>query len=322
MIHVLEVGSHSLTRPLMVSRGEVVYAVHEVTNGDTGSVLRYCRVSDIGYFCYYVSDYGNPTVSFTDAAAAVSSSGSLHVAWLVKNSLGVTTAERFDNNYDALNADMGGGNTIATGLLYPPAIAIETDDGYVYITIAYNNGIASDSMKLYFCQPASCPGSGGDTTPIMDPAKAWGFYNPPSITAGSDWAMVAFAANSTDDLTGSEIYTFIYTPFNPAPTPTRIYPTPFIYDCDPKAVLVNGWQTIGWHTCGFPPSRADIYVYSTGFGIQIIHPTSGYPGRGDIAMAANGEYVAGVWNEVQGDGRIATWLAFNSYLTWMPLVIR
>jgi len=118
---------------------------------------------------------------------------------------------------------------------------------------------------------------------------------------------VAFAANSTDDLTGSEVYHFAYTANNPAPTLTRTYPNPSIDDCDPQAVLVDGWMTVGWHACGFPPSRGDIYVYSLGHGgTKVIHPTSGYPGRGGIAMAANGEYVAGVWNEVQGDGRVAT----------------
>jgi hypothetical protein len=90
-------------------------------------------------------------------------------------------------------------------------------------------------------------------------------------------------------------------------------------------VLVSGgYLGIGWHICGFPPSRGDVYFYNVGNGPDgVIHsPATDFAGRGGLEMAANGDYVAGIWNEVQNDGRIATWLAYNSYLIYLPSIMK
>ncbi len=60
--YVLDLGTHSLSSPVVVSRGEVVYAVHEVTIGTSSSALRFCKISDPGYTCYWASDHADTGV--------------------------------------------------------------------------------------------------------------------------------------------------------------------------------------------------------------------------------------------------------------------
>jgi len=321
--HVLEVETHSLSGPLVVSRGEVIYVVNEVTSGTTGSALRYCRVNPPTTPCYWASDYPDPDdgVRRTQAAAVVSSSGSLHVVWLATD--GSNKFAYYNDNFGALSADMNHWLNMGAGAYLAPAMAIETDDTYLYVALATHQA-PSDELSLWYCAPQDCSSSSSGGTRLVDlpAAKKWAFLGKPSITAGSDWAYGTFSAANTDHPTQADIYDFTYKAGNPAPGVNHTFPTTLANNsnaCDPLIALVDNLETIGWHICGFPPTWSDIYLYDAAHGGRIIHSTN-FTGYGGLDMAANGQYVGGVWNEKQGDGRIATWLVFNSYLALLPVV--
>ena len=317
--YVLDIGTHSLSAPVVVSRGEVVYAVHEVTVGTASSALRFCKISDPEYDCFWASDHADTGLPRSAIAAAVSGYGSLHVAWLYGD--GTSRIAYSSDNYAAQNADMSILLNMGTANYLPPVVAIETDNTYVYYALATNE-LASDRMTLYYCAPTNCSTNGGVKVINLPEEKAWSIYGKPSITAGSAWALVGFSAITTDHSSQSEVYYFTYPAGGTETAVTRPYPTNLgdgNNDCDPVVALVDGWITIGWHICGFPPARDDVYIYDYINGGRIVH-ASAWAGRGGLDLAANGEYVAGIWNELQGDGRIATWLAFNSHMTWLPVI--
>jgi hypothetical protein len=305
----------------VVSRGEVIYAVHEVTTSDTSSGLRFCRVSDLSVTCHWASDHPDDGARRMDAAAAVSGSGSLHVAWLA--GAGSVKTGFINDNYGAINADMAHQLQFpGVDKFLPPAMAIETNDQHVYTAMAID-GITSDRLLMYYCVPSYCGSAGGVKELTLDPAKAWSFFGKPSIASENHgWAAVVFSAMTTDHPTQSDLYWSNYTAGGSFTSLSRLYPTTLVngdHDCDPVVAFVEGIMTIGWHICSFPPTRDDIYLYDTTNGGRIIH-ASNYAGRGGFDMAVNGEYVAGAWNEIQTDGRVATWLAFNSHMIWLPAI--
>jgi hypothetical protein len=332
-LHVLEIGTHSLSAPVVVARGQTVYAIHEITNGATGGALRYCQVSPAVNPCHWVSghpDSATDTLRRWHASAAVSSYGALYVAWL-ENAGGANSNTYYNDNYGAANSDMVHSLSLGPNVLYfPPAIAVETDDSWVHILLSIDNtpGSGSDEMDIYYCNPVNCAGGGGIRTVDLPVGKSWKIHGTPSLTAGSAWAVAAFSAENSD-YTGTEIFSFYYSGGAAAPTasaiPLHTALSTGTTDCDPLVVLVSGtYLAIGWHICGFPPSRGDVYFYSTANGPDgVIHsPATTFAGRGGLDLAANGDYVAGIWNEVQADGRIATWLAYNSYVTYLPVIIK
>ena len=327
--HVLDPGTHSLSAPILASRGETVYAVHEVTNGyAAGSALRYCRVSDISYACHWVSDHpaADDGVRRTDAAAAVSAAGSLHVAWL--QGTGNARTGFYNDNAGTLNGDMAHKLQMETGPFLPPAVGVESDDGYVYIALSADEKAAgsSDWMQLYYCAPANCSGSGGVKAVDLPAAKGWYFIGGPSAAASDDRMWIAFATVTSDHPTQSDIYLAGCFPDSSTCTPFRPYPTTlndYDHDCDPRIGLIDGWfPVVGWHICGIPPVRGNVYFYGGGEkGGYVIHESDSN-GRGGLDMAVNGEWVAGIWNEARPDGRIETWLAFNAKMTYLPAVRR
>lgn len=319
---VLDLGTHSLSAPILASRGDTVYAVHEVANGyATGSALRFCQISDPLYACHFASDHPatDDGVRRTDAAAAVSTAGSLHVVWL--EGFGNTRTGMFNDNAGALDADMAHKLQMETGPFYPPAIGIESDDGYLYIALAANE-TSSDWIHLYYCAPSNCKNVGGVKILDLPATKTWYFYGGPAIAAAGDRAWIVFSAHNNDHINQGDLYMTACYPDGATCTPSRLEPfyTGTDHACDPRIGLVDGWSpVIGWHICGYPTMADDIYLYDLVNGKRTIH-SSDWNGRGGLDMAVNGEYVAGIWNEIQSDGRLATWLAFNAHMTYIPVV--
>ena len=324
---VVDVGKNVRGVPLVVSRGEVIYAVHEVIN-DNGSALRYCRVTDQPFECHWVSAYLDPDTLFrTDPTAAVSSLGTLHVSYLVKatNSMQAYYADNAgDTNEDMTNASnhtLNFGQVDAPVTYFPPAIAIETDNGYAYIALGRDE-TTSDALSIHYISlyTADVQGVASFILPADD---LWNIYGRPSITANTSSAYIAFSALTTDTATEGDIYQVGYTIGDSGGIPTRPYPTSLdvnLLDCDPVIALVEGLPVIGWHICSPYAGRDAIYFYSI-LGGQIIHtPASFMNGRGELDMASNGDYLAGVWNEFQADGKLATWFAYNAHMLWLPVV--
>lgn len=323
--HVLDLGTHSLSAPILASRGETVYAVHEVTNGfASGSVLRYCRVSDASYICRNASDVPatDDGLRRTDAAAAVTSTGALHLAWLAGT--GSNRTAYHNDNQGALDANMSHLRSLETGPFFAPSMAIESDDGNVFIALAANETTAdaSDWIKLHYCTPAECATTGSSVLINLPVEKKWYIFGAPSIAADNTNLLLGFAATNTDHPTQSEIYLTSYTADAESPSASVALPTDlgdYNHDCEPKVAIVSGWPAVGWHICGMGTVRDDVYFLDIFNGGRVIY-ASDSNGRGDFDMAANGDYVAGIWNEQRPDGRLETWLAFNANMTYIPLV--
>ena len=327
---VLDITTHSRGVPLVVSRGGVIYAVHEVTNASGGSALKFCLVVPTRDTCHWVSDHPDDTILRTDATAAVTLSGTLHVSYLIKTADDMTAfyadnvGDITKDMTDVLNhqLNMGTAHFDQNELFLPPAIALETDDGFFYIALVTRN-LPSDILTVYYANPLNLMATAYIHDMNLAAVKEWDIPGRPSITGGPSNATIAFPAYTTDHLTQTDIYWVSYTANGTINAPSRPYPTDLTAtynDCDPLVTLVGGALALGWHICGFPPARDDIYFYSLTGG-QIIHSTD-WNGRGTLDMAANGELVAGVWNEIQPDGRTATWFAYNAHMLWLPVVKR
>lgn len=317
---LLDFGTFSLAAPLVVSRGETVYALHEVASYDdpSGSGLRYCNITNPTYSCYWVSTQPGDGVRRTNAAAAVSSAGSLHVIWLEGGS--AKTAYLSDNA-GALNSDMSHLINMGNGNLLAPVIAIETDDNYLYTLVAKKD-LPSHTMNLFYCGPAACMSSVKLVTISLDPAKHWLFADPPSLAVNSGYAFFGFAAKNDTHPSQVEIYIGDYTP-NPPQTTADVSPllTTHLDNCEPEVLFVENGRTVAWHTCGFANMRGSIYFYDMVNGERTIHVSNDL-GRGDFKIAVNGEWVAGIWNEERPDGRLETWLAINAKTTYLPAVMK
>ncbi len=324
---VVDVGKHVRGVPLVVSRGEVIYAVHEVINNN-GSALRYCRVTDQPFECHWVSIYPETDQLFrTDPTAAVSSLGTLHVSYLVKatNSMQAYYADNAgDTNNDmtnALNHTLNFGQVDSPVTYFPPAIAIETDNGYAYIALGRDE-TTSDALSIHYVSLYTA-GTHAAMSFNLPADDLWNIYGRPTITANASSAYIAFSALTADTVTEGDIYQVGYTIGNSGGIPTSPYPTnlgDYLLDCDPMIAQVEGLPMIGWHICSPMSERDDVYFFSINGG-QVIHsPDTFMNGRGELDMAANGYYVAGVWNEFRADGKLATWFAYNAHMLWLPVV--
>lgn len=322
---VLDLGTHSLSAPILAGRGDTLYAVHEVSNNyATGSALRYCRFAPT-LACQWISDHptSDDGIRRTDAAAAVSAAGWLHVSWLEGSGSARTAC--FNDNVGANNAEMVHKLIMGSGNYLRPAVSVEPDDGFVYIALATNE-TGSDQINLYYCVPGDClHGAGGGVKTLNLPVdKGWYFYGGPAIAAANDRAWVVFSAHNNDHLNQGDIYMTGCFPDTATCTPARLEPfyTGTDHACDPQIGLVDDWSpVIGWHICGIPTMADDIYLSDIVNGKRLIHSTD-WDGRGGLDMAVKGEYVAGIWNEIRADNRIETWLAFNANMTYLPLVQR
>lgn len=315
---LMDFGTFSLGYPLAVSRGDTVYGVHEVASYDdpNGSGLRYCNITNPTYTCYRVSSPPGDGVRRTDAAAAVSPAGSLHVIWLEGS--GSTKVAYFNDNAGALTGDMTHLANLGSGNFRKPALAIETDGDYLYAALATDE-LTSDTLTLHYWNPASLSGSYGNKTVNLPAGQHWYIYDDLSLTANNSQAYFGFSAKNDNHLSQSEVYTG-----TTSPTYTASVSIPYSTsadDCNPSVQYVSGLTTVAWQTCGMDTVRGDVYFYYPRTDVNhLIHASPSENGRGDLQVAANGEWVAGIWNEKRSDGRIETWLAFNAKMTYVPVV--
>jgi hypothetical protein len=324
--------------PLVVSRGGLVYAVHEVPLSATGSALRFCYIplsTSSSPVCNWVSPHpeGDPNQR-TDATADVDSDGYLHVGYLLKETGKMTafyannTGNWLEDMTGALNYHLSRGTSaISPDEFAKPALAVQSDNFFVHLAVAKRIASGSDALTVYYSLPAD-PETGSSCPINLAADKQWQIIGDPSITtwtppATNQSAEIAFAAITTEHLGQTDIYTARCTPYVSPAAPTHLYITSLNtgdYDVDPIISVTGGWPVIGWHiynsSVGF---WDDVYVYS--FSGQIIHRAD-WTGGHSLDMAANGDYVAGIWNETQADGRLATWFAYNAHMLWLPLVKR
>jgi hypothetical protein len=266
-------------------------------------------------------------VLHTDPTAAVSSLGTLHVSYLVKatSSMQAYYADNAgDTNEDMTNASnhmLNFGQVDSPVAYLPPAIAIETDDGYAYIALGRDEA-TSDTLSIHYVSLYTA-GTHAVVSFNLPGDDLWNIYGRPSITANNSSAYIAFSAQTIDTGTEGDIYQVGYTIGDSGGIPNCPYPTSlgaYLLDCDPIIALVDGLYVIGWHICSPYNERDALYFYSI-YGGQIIHsPDTFMDGLGSLDMAANGEYVAGVWNEFRVDGKLATWFAYNAHMLWLPVV--
>ncbi len=322
--------------PLVVSRGGLVYAVHEVPLSATGTALRFCYIplsASSSPVCNWVSPHPeDDPKQRTDATADVDGEGYLHVGYLLKETSKMTafyadnTGNWLEDMTSVANHHISKQTATSPDTFVKPALAVQFDNAFVYLAVAKKISSASDMITVHFSLPGD-PDTGASYEMEMAPEKEWEIYGNPSITT---WlnplttfpsAEIAFASFTTDHPNETDIYTVRYVPYQPRTAPLRLYITSLgagTNDSDPIISVTGGWPVIGWHIYnGVVEDYDDVYVYS--FSGQIIHKADWNGGR-SLDMAGNGDYVAGVWNETQADGRLATWFAYNAHMLWLPVV--
>lgn len=324
---LMDLGTFSLNYPLVVSRGDTVYAVHEVTDyNDSGSGLRYCNITNPTYTCYRVSSPPGDAIPRSDAAAAVTPAGSLHVVWL-EGSASPKTAY-LNDNAGMLTGDMQHLINLGSAKFRKPALAVETDGGYLYVALA-SDELTSDLLTIHHCVPAACASNYGFKAVNLPSGQHWYIYDDLSLTANDNQAYFGFSAKNDSHLSQSEVYTGSASPTSASPVAVSIPLSTSADDCNPSVQYVSDQPTVAWHTCGMPSVHGDVYFSYLGIIggtltriTRLVHTSPSEKGRGDLQVAANGDWVAGIWNEARPDGRIETWLAFNAKTTFVPVVMR
>lgn len=327
-VRELNLGSPTASAPGVLSRGEEVYVLNSVTNNQFyNSALRYCHFSYPTASCHWVSDHPNDisdTTIRSFATGVISTSGDLYVAWLERiqeTPFASTYASYLNDNSGAHDGDMVHRTFLSSGYLSNPGITIEPDDGNIYVGLTTNDVWSGDSqMDIYYCVPAECR-NGTSVMPVDLQTANIKYVADLSLTADNSMASYGFAASSDSLGIQSDIYIGYCLPDSSSCSINQVNLANGINACNPKMVLVSGYGAIGWHNCADQTDQGDVYFYDLRNHTRLIHDAA-YSVSGDLEIDANGDFVAGIWNEEQADGRVATWLAFNARLSYIPVILK
>lgn len=331
-IHTLDEGYYNLTPPLVVVNGATVYAVHEVAVVEQGSALRYCEIGDPDYACHWVSEDVEDGARRTDFSAVVSDTGSLHAAWLEYGG-GYPSLYYADNDNNHVD-DMSIPKNLGTFEALAPAITIvhrNSTGPQVYVFLA-SQDTPSDRIHSFDCVAADCTEL-IHATLNLPAAEEWKISGKLSVNNDTQpMPSIAFAAETTQYPGETDIYSVSFVRDYPDNEPILVNDSAqdgLMNDCEP--VVINnpfGYPAVGWRICGMENQRGNVY-YDPGINyegfprIRLIHQ-SNFNGRSgldaDLYEANTGTNVAGTWNEFQKDGRLATWLAYNSAVVFLPLI--
>lgn len=319
------------------ARDNIVYAVYTVETPDTPR-LRYRQLSG-GTSGGYV-DF-RPSVQPGAPSLAIGSNGALYVTWKAATSSSTeiayghnsgTTGDfptvvsyDFAGNYNFLNPD----------------IALDPNNT-PYIVYAYK-GDASDIVRIR-CEAVvtACFGEiGTRTIPLNSAQNPWRLRGSPHIQLLSWSPAVVFSAD-TSVTDNNEIW--YYTPPSSGvdPGPTRVTNNA-AQDDEPQIVVerssfgdvpVVAWRT--YVTITTPPSppfpgitvdcARDAYMfYFNQTTVQRVFTSTGGCFNTAQDLAANGQWVAGVWLDRRAnsdDSRLVPWTLFNANTVYTPITAK
>ncbi len=268
---------------------------------------------------------------------AIDNNGKLHVTWLADT---------------ASSSEIAYGNNIHSAADFGPSIAYDSEGNYnfkhpdialdssntAYIVYAYDGG-TGDILKLR-CEATASTCFNGITTrtiPLDAAQNPWRIRGNPHIVVTGGLPNVVFSAKNSAT-SNHEIWQYI------PPTPDsdqgldRVT-TNDVEDDEPLIaeensdfgdIVVVGWRTYHPIAVAPPGSFYDcsdaVYVfYHDSSTLRQVHSRSGGCFNQGRDLAANGEWVAGVWLDLASAGTVSRrvpWTTFNAYTNWLPIVAK
>ncbi|HEY0604893.1 MAG TPA: hypothetical protein VGD58_18380, partial [Herpetosiphonaceae bacterium] len=270
----------------------------------------------------------------SDPSLAIGSDGALHVTWKAGNSslseIAYSTNSGTSGDFaPAISYDAAG-----YYIFRNPDIALDPSNT-PYIVYTYV-GEASDVVKIR-CEAVvtACFGQiGTRTLPLNSAQNPWWLRGNPDIQVlGTSPALVFAADNSAID--NNEIW--YYTPPSSGidPGPTRVTNNA-VQDHKPQMVVersnfgdvpVVAWRT--YATVSIPPGLefdcfGDAYMfYFTPSTVQRVFTSTGGCRNDTQDLAANGQWVAGVWldrRSSEESSPLVPWTLFNANTTYAPII--
>jgi hypothetical protein len=317
-INEIDSGYNS-TSPLLVSRGETIYAVHNVEDGTHGAI-RYRQLvggSAIGW----VSEHGLSTDNaWVDAA--VSPDGKLYVLFFRSTYWDIMYADNYSTTGDMTNRF----GLVSSASNYTfGRIDVNGIPAVVYVTYTRNFTPApgvSDVLVIGHCPANNC---GYFTTyeieQPLDSAKEWNVLGNADIIADAgNTAYYVFQATNSDTATNVEIFEGYFQDglphfiANVSNTPGN--------DGMPSIGLM--WSIIpvaGWVAGGsfyqfdaYPFNIPPLFAYAS---LRNIHQTT-YPIITEPVMSCNADWGAGAWIEEQTENE--SYVIFNVYPALLPMI--
>lgn len=319
--------------PNVAANGAYVYAVWEVVDGE-GSALRYRQLNILDDTGGWVSEHPANARHRSQAAAAVSSTGKLHVTW--REWPDESTQAIYYNSNTATSGDMNHLKIIQTASgLGPPAIAVDHTNTHVYVTYAKTIGIskeveiASNDIRLWTCA-TNCTDA-GTVINMLDTSLGWWLCSSPSIAAShtEDKVYIAFCSVNDDVTLGKEIFRSSYQASNGYKETTRITWDNSDEDSFPQIVSVVDSQgllnipVIGWRKKINASTYGNVWVYDTNTPPRLVATSNS--GAAGFEMAANGSYMIGAWlGDINPylESSHTVWFSYNDAAVFLPLIQR
>jgi len=301
--------------PKVAANGNEVYAIYNVPYelDFQGMRLRYRQLGSI--LDDYAGWVSQPSL-YQDHVyqLAVDSNGKAHVTWLQYD--GIRNAVMYNSNITVDGfGSMNDQRLLSTGGNYNNITITGNPTEEVFITYKSNS---NSSIHIAHCATTSC----------VSPISTFMVPLDPAIEPWSTWYLNSGAANNTlyltfrgknDLTTGSDYEIFFYT-YPSSSSPTRITNNDY-EDFDPMIASSDGIPIIAWLSdVGTTYERK---IWDSFNGIRTVAVTQmAYNDDGDIA--GRGEWVAGVWTDYYSseDSTNSIWLAFNTYMVDLPLIVK
>ncbi|MCX8061594.1 MAG: hypothetical protein N3D16_03320 [Anaerolineales bacterium] len=297
----------------VIARGEVVYAVFP------------------GYGCLYfqqlspgagsrkkVADYVVPNSSLENLQVSIDAADKLHVVWVEKDNIAgnyrirynsnATTTSSGDMNQDrAIGYSSPGESLAITNAGTPPNekvyILKRFESGRIFVSSCLTNGCPLMTENEIHLSPSS-----------------WLISELRAVGIGSSVYVAFLAMNSSTS--NSELFYISNLTANPAEQ--RITTSDYSKS-DLNMVRVQGESfflpIVGWRRYAptSPYTLDDAYIWAPYYGTRKIFTSTSTARHQGSDLAANGEWVAGVW-AAEYNGRLVPFLSGNAYQSNLPLV--
>jgi hypothetical protein len=331
-VHTVSVASKG--PPRVEARGNNVYATY-LLDVAGAKHLRYRQLSGGAR----AGDIDDTVLSPSNPSLAIDSAGNLHVVW-IRNPPGVRFIA-YANNTGGVNDfnSVFDYDSAANRIFSHPDIALDDDD-HVYLAYAFHVGTSGDTITVRCLAPVvnDCYRDAATLT-VPEADGPWHVFANVNLEMINAHPNAVFAATN-DGLEYSEIWWF-QPPSSGGMAATQVTNT--LYEREGEPLIVKEHSTaedipvIGWRMFNTLLSGAqapagdesvchgEVFVlYSDLSHLRQVFEDHGTCNNHGLDLAANGEWVAGVWVDEESDAiqAHAAWTSFNAYGLYLPSVGR
>lgn len=310
----LEAGE---ARPLVVARGNVVYALYHTMPDPDNVWLRYMRLKPLDATPNYLHNNSNAVIG--DAAMAIDSAGAIHAAWRYIGPSGYQAI--FYGTPGTLRLLDDG--TSAARRYSAPAITVDANDT-VQIAFATYGG-STDALKRWTRTVSGTETP--DAVPLAAASDPWRIHGSPQIAMDGTRPEIAFSARNAA-ASNNEIWLYSPPPSGLDHGPMRLTSNAW-QDDEPQIVQLDSSTVVAWRTyiasgaTAEPFCQRDLYEYDAR-GLRRVFASPGNICASGGALAGSGDWAAGVWiDSLSADStRAAPWTTFNTHTVYLPLLRR